>query len=59
MRIIAKSTLRHEGRRLKTRISLGLAASGDGEHPFSELVHVASTRLKEAEARGGNCLVSK
>ncbi|MBS2030509.1 MAG: diguanylate cyclase [Deltaproteobacteria bacterium] len=56
---IAKSTLRHEGRRLKTRISLGLAASGDGEHPFSELVHAAALRLKEAEARGGNCLVAK
>jgi len=57
---IARSTLKHDGRRLKTRISLGLAATaGDSEHPFSELVHQGTLRLKEAEARGGNCLVSK
>jgi two-component system cell cycle response regulator len=54
---IARSPLRHAGRRLKPRLSLSISASGDGTRPFSELVHEASVRLKEAEKRGGNCLV--
>lgn len=55
---ITRSPLRHGGRRLKPRLSLALASSPDGTRPFSELIHEATARLKEAESRGGNCLVS-
>ena len=54
---IARSALKHDGQRLQPNLALGLAAS-DGDRPFSELVHEATTRLHEAEARGGNCLVA-
>ena len=50
---IARSSVK----RMKPSLSLGLAAS-DGTQPFSELVHLASVRLREAELRGGNCLVA-
>jgi diguanylate cyclase (GGDEF)-like protein len=54
---IARSPLKHGTRRLKPRLSLGIAATAGGERQFSALVREATLRLKEAEGRGGNCVV--
>lgn len=54
---IARSPLKHGTRRLKPRLSLGISASRGGERQFSALVREATARLREAEHRGGNCVV--
>lgn len=55
---IAKSPLKLGTKRVEPRLALAVAATDTGERPFSELIREAQQRLKEAEARGGNCLVA-
>lgn len=55
---IARSQLRLGSSRVVPRLALGIASTDAGERPFSDLIREAQLHLKEAEARGGNCLVA-